>query len=110
MTQTATAKITRATFKAFISRNRERLLIRCESSFDGMTDCVEQNHGAQFKPAQPPQPGEFGTNPANENTLGIRGVWLVGQSRDYFRGFSEGELSGIHVYNCCGSFTVAVRK
>lgn len=94
-------KITRATFKSFIAKNRERLLIRCESDFDGMTDCVEQAHNPQFKAATPAEI-------AHENTLGINGVWLVGQSRDYFQEFSENGLSGIHVYNCCGSFTVAV--
>ncbi len=97
------AKITRATFKSFVAKNRDRLLIRCESAFDGMTDCVQTNHGAQFKALRP-------SDRTFENNLGIMGVWLVGQSRDYFREFSEGDLQGIHVYNCCGSFTVAVRK
>ena len=96
------AKITKATFKSFIAKNRERLLIRCESDFDGMTDCVQQNRGAQFKTAKP-------ADRAFENNLGIIGVWLVGGSRDYFQAFTENGLSGMHVYNCCGSFTVAVK-
>jgi len=95
------AKITKATFKSFINKNRKRLLIRCTSSFDGMTDCVQTNHGAQFQTAQP-------TDRSSENNLGIMGVWLVGQSRDYFDELSEPGLKGIHVYNCCGSFDVAV--
>lgn len=96
-------KITKATFKSFISRNRERLLIRCESDFDGMTDCVESITNPQFKSAQPAER-------SFENNLGIAGVWLVGQSRDSFREYSVNGLSGIHVYNCCGSFTVAVKE
>jgi hypothetical protein len=105
------AKITKATFKSFINRNRERLLIRCESSFDGMTDGVEQARNPQFKPATAQEPRTAGFDvTTNENTLGINGVWLVGQSRDYFTPFSENDLTGIHVYNCCGSFDVAVRE
>jgi hypothetical protein len=96
------AKITKATFKAFIKKNRARLLIRCKSSFDGMTDGVEQVRNPHFEPIQP-------SDQIFENNLGIMGVWLVGQSRDYFSDLSEPGMTGIHVYNCCGSFDVAVK-
>jgi hypothetical protein len=98
-----TTKITKATFKSFVNKNRARLFIRCKSSFDGMTDCVEQVRNPKFRPAQP-------SELASENTLGINGVWLVGQSRDYFQEIAENGMKGIHVYNCCGSFDVAVHE
>jgi hypothetical protein len=98
------AKITLATFKSFVKRNRGNdLLIKCQSSFDGMTDCVEQARNPQFHAVQP-------ADQTFENNLGINGIWLVGSSRDRFQEFSEDGLRGIHVYNCCGSFTVAIQK
>ncbi len=95
-------KITLATFKSFVRKNRENLHVRVESSFDGMVDCVMGNDGAKFEPAQE-------TEYNLEATLGIEGIWLVRGSRDYFEGIydNEGNLVGIHVWNCTGSFTVA---
>lgn len=95
-------RITKATFKVFVNKNRERLLIRCESSFDGMTDCVEQARNPQFAPAKDAER-------VMDHNLGINGIWLVGESRDYFRPFSGNGLEGIHVFNSCGSFTVAIK-
>ena len=43
-------KFTLASAKSFIKRNRANLLIKCVSSFDGMTDCVERNPDASWKP------------------------------------------------------------
>ena len=96
------SKITLSTIKAFVRKNPD-LLIKCVSDFDGMTDCVEQNRGAQFKKAEPSE-----RNP--ENTLGIRGAWFVKGSRDYFTPFQENGLKGFEVYNCCGSFILAVQE
>ena len=95
-------KITRTTFKTFVAKNRERLLIRTESSFDGMTDCVECSAVRAFRPVENASPG------CEINTLGLNGMWLVGQSRDWFSAFEADGMTGIHVSNCCGSFTVAV--
>ena len=102
MDTTTQKRITRATFKTFIARNRANLMIRTESSFDGMTDCVEHTGSHTFRPVEDAQPG------CENNTLGIQGVWLVGSSRDWFSAFNADDLTGIHVSNCCGSFTVAV--
>lgn len=44
-----------------------------------------------------------------DNNLGIQGVWLVNGSRDSFTAYDDGVFQGIHVYNCCGSFVVAVK-
>lgn len=97
------SKPTMATIKAFVRKNRQHLLIRCSSSFDGMVDCVTQNTKAEFRPAQDcPLKAE-------NHTLGIRGAWFVGRSRDYITPISENGVSGFHIYNCCGSFDLAVR-
>jgi len=98
-------KITLATFKGFVNRNRENLMIRCESSFSGMSDMVERNDNASFTKAVP-----CGRMP-EKNTLGVRGIWLVARnSRDYFYTFESATMVGISVINACGSFVVAVNK
>ena len=94
-------KITKATFKSFIKKNRPNLYVKVKSSFDGMTDCVEQVEGG-FVPAQE-------AYYVHENNLGIQGVWLVHGSRDYFREVKENGFTGIEVYNCCGTFVVATK-
>lgn len=102
-------KPTKATFKSFIRKNEGKLLIKCQSSFDGMTDCVEQNHSAAFRPIRKQeQNGPFISQTISENTLGYNGIWLVGGGRDYFKEYSENGLIGYEVYNSCGNFYVAV--
>jgi len=98
-------RITKATLKAFIRKNAKNLYIRQESSFDGMTDGTEYHKGAQFN-----QVDEKTINMSNENTLGIKGVWLVGSSNNYFSAYEKDGFTGIHVYNCCGTFTVAIKS
>lgn len=109
----AMAKITLATLKSFVRKNEGKLFIECCSSFDGMTDCVETNHDAEFKPAQKMYykdgrpfvalEGQF------DNTLGYDGIWLVGGSRDYIKPYSENGFTGFNVYNCCGEFNIVVK-
>lgn len=94
------SKITVATVKSFIKKNRANLLINQTSSFDGMTDCVQQCSGG-FQQARE-------TEHACSNNLGIAGVWLVGQGRDYCSAFDAIGVKGFRVSNCCGSFIVAV--
>jgi hypothetical protein len=93
-------KITRATLKSFINKNRDRLLVRQDSTFDGMDDCIRTVKDRAFQPIKPAD--------HQKNTLGIQGVWLVGDSRDYFEAFNADGLEGIRTFNCCGSFVVAV--
>jgi len=96
-------KITRATFKSFINKNRENLLICEKSSFNGMIDCVDNNPNASFLEAR--------TAERNlDHNLGVQGIWLVGQSRDWFDKFETEDMIVFSVSNCCGSFEVAVRK
>ena len=94
-------KITRTTFKSFINKNKDKLLISNLSSFDGMVDCVMPTNDKSFRKAEP-------ADIAHDCTFGIRGVWLVGSSRDYFTEYNDGNLKGIEVSNSCGNFVVAV--
>lgn len=94
-------KITLATLKSFIRRNEGKLFVNVKSSFDGMVDGCEPQHGG-FQAQRPAS--------HSKNTLGIAGVWLVGSSRDYFTAFDNGDFEGIEVSNCCGRFIVATSK
>jgi len=96
-------KVTRATFKSFINKNRENLLICAKSSFNGMIDMVDYDQEATFSKARP-------SERCYDNNLGIQGIWLVGQSRDWFEKFETDEMAGFSVSNCCGSFEIAVQK
>ena len=99
-TQPTTKKITAATFKSFVSKNRQALQVACKSSFDGMIDGLSYG-SSTFKPAAD------AVHP-HGNNLGIAGVWLVGRSNDYFTAFNKNGMVGIEVSNCCGCFTVAI--
>lgn len=96
-------KITRATFKSFVRKNVGALWVKIKGDFDGMVDCVMPTQNAMFKPSET-------TDIDPRTTLGILGVWLVGDSRDYFKPYEDDNYRGIYVSNCCGSFIVAVAK
>lgn len=97
----ADKKITKATFKSFLRKKKGSLYINVKSSFDGMTDCCEDQKGGWGSVVY--------TNNNSEHTQGIEGIWLVGSSRDSYSFFEEGGFIGIEVYNCCGHFIVAVK-
>lgn len=97
-----TNKVTMASFKNFIRKNQGKLYCNFYTRFDGMTDGLERIHNG-WNPAQM-------TTDHDEHTFGIRGVWCVGRSRDYFTKYSDDEFEGIEVSNCCGNFTVGVKK
>ena len=97
------SKHTMADLKRFVARNyHSGLELRVESQFDGMTDCVESNPAARWVEAKP-------TTRCLENTLGIEGVWVVGNSRDRIKLTEVDGRIGFCVYNCCGSFTIAIK-
>lgn len=98
------AKITMATVKSFIRKNEGKLYIRTKSSFDGMVDGVRDCPDRDWSLALAPDAGHN-----HSNQLGIHGAWFVGGSRDYLQPITDGEFTGFHVYNCCGSFDLAVR-
>jgi hypothetical protein len=95
------SKITRATLKSFI-KNNKNLFINVRAAFNGQNDGLDWYRN-KFEPI------EY-ENKFDDHTLGIKGAWLVGQSRDYFTAYNDDEFSGIEVYNCCGKFILAVQK
>lgn len=102
----ATTKVTLTTVKGMIKRGMEsgKLKIQNHSSFDGMTDCVQTISGSTFRKA------EKSTRAYSaKNDLGVAGLWVVGNSRDYFDNCvknADGKLVQVRIYNCCGSMTL----
>lgn len=101
---TTDRKITKATFRAFIHKHAENLYILNLSDFDAMVDGVRQVDDAVFRKVKP-----SGQPVSGEHTLGLAGVWLVGQSRDYFTAYEKNGFHGIEVYNSCGNFVIATK-
>lgn len=95
------SKITKTTFKTFIKKNADKLLISYRSSFDGMQDCVTCSDDKSFRPITP-------TDKFIEHSYGITGLWLVGGGRDYFRMYEAEGLVGIEVSNSCGTQIIAI--
>jgi hypothetical protein len=96
-------KITRATVKAFIKKNRENLYIRQDSRLDGMIDGIEMLNGGFEK-------AERDDRKYHElNTLRVKNLWLAGNSRDYFRFYADGKFTGIEYTNCCASGVLAIK-
>lgn len=102
-TATTTKKVTLATIKSFIRKNKANLYIMYESHFDGMIDGVRYFDDTKFEKA-------VSTDKWLGNTLGVSGAWFVGGSRNYFSTYNKDGFFGYHVYNCCGSFTLAVKQ
>ena len=110
-----TKRITIATVKSFIRKNRANLMIRVKSRFDGMYDCVADcPNDDGFEPAREQARSAFYVIDDNgertdKHTLNIQGVYFV-LGRDYCKAFENEEFVGYEVYNCCGNWFVAVRK
>jgi hypothetical protein len=95
---------TMTTVKSFIKKNHGNLYLNVKSSFDGMTDGCEYHKNSQFEKVEH-------TEKHCDNTLGIAGAWFVrGRSGDLLTPFDNGEYVGFDVYNCCGTFIIAVKK
>lgn len=95
-------KITLRTIKSFISKNDGKIFIKRKSEFDSMQDCVTSING-EFRLCS-------NATSMNDYNLGINGAWFVGQSRDYFESYEDDKFEGYEVYNCCGSFILAIKK
>ena len=114
MTTATAKKITVATVKSFIRKNRAALLIRTKSSFCGMEDMVVEREDDGFTPALTrdvwcDQSRKYiPRSPDCRHTLGIMGVWFTG--RDMCNTFETETHRGFEVYNCCGNWFVAVAK
>ena len=104
LTKEKIKKITKATFKSFINKNRENLYILVKSRFDGMVDCVTDNPDRMFKKA------EKNDYMSQEHNLGINGLWIVGGGRDWFSHFENEHYVGLEYSNCCGSAVIAIKK
>ena len=65
-------KVTLSTIKSFLKKNEGQILIKVDSKFDSMTNCVERvNDGFTFAKKD---------NGVNSNhTLGLDGAWFVGK-------------------------------
>ncbi len=96
-------KTTLATIKSFVKKNDGRLFIKCKSSFDGMVDCVMPTGDGAFHAA-------LKADAHHDANLGIQGAWFVRGSRDWFTPYEDEQFTGYDVSNCCGSFTLAVKK
>lgn len=101
---TTEKKITRATIKRFVAREAANgnLYVKVLSDFDGMVDCVMPVNGG-FKQAT-------ASDHSFDHTLGHRGIWLVGSGRDSFEPYADENFIGYKVYNCTGSFIVAMGR
>ena len=95
-------KITRATIKSFIRKNKDNLYIKTQSSFNGMTDGVDPCYDQSITKA-----GKTEKN--NKYNLGIPGAWFVGSSRDRFYPAEIGQFKGYEVYNSCGQFYLLIK-
>ena len=100
---TTQKKITLSTFKSFIRKNAGKALIRVDSTFDGMVDGCVETEDRSFTPL-------VARETVWDNNLGFYGIKLVLGSRDYFRAYSDENHEGIEVFNCIGSFIVAIKK
>ena len=97
------SKITKSTLKAFINKNKENLFSKEKSSFNGMVDCVMQNNEASFNKVE-------SIDIASKNTLGIKDLWLVDGSDNYFAHYEDNNFIGIEGTNCCGNWIIAIKK
>lgn len=95
-------KITIATVKSFINKNKDVLLINVKSQFDGRTDGIEDRNNGFQKIRQ--------SDRSHNNTLGIMGVWFTPSTRNFCEAYENEFYKGFRVDNCCGSFIVAIPK
>ena len=97
-------RFTRSSFKKFIKENMDNLYVLAEMDFDGMTDCVSEVKGT------PRKVNASEVNFEKDYTFGINGIWLVGDSMDYFTPFEDEMFKGVEISNCCGRYKLGVMK
>lgn len=102
--ETTKQKITKATFKSFIKKNKDNLYVMVKTDFDGMQDCVVKVDDLPHKAESASENYLF------ENTCGIKGVCLVNGSRNWFTHYEDDMFIGIIYSNCCGSGIIAKMK
>ena len=101
-------KITLTTIKNFVSRElaNDNLYIKTLSSFDAMTDSIKVDNEANFSKAEITDWSEKSKN----NTLRVRGIWIVRRGNDYFTRYTDEQCIGYRISNCCGSFIIAMKR
>jgi len=104
MSEHIAKKITRTTIKSFIKREEKNgnLYVKVKSSFDGMIDCVSQVED-EFRKVE-------NVDFSKEYDFDIKGLWLVGSSRDYFTEFADDNYIGYKISNCCGVSIIAMKR
>ena len=98
-------KITRTTIKSFIKKNFDDLYISTRSRFNGMIDCVDACEDQSFRKVERDNRERF-----HDNSLGIKDAYFIGHSRDYFQPHNLDGFKGYEIYNCVGSFILAVKE
>ena len=98
-------KITKATIKSFIKKNFDDLYISTRSRFNGMIDCVDACQDQSFRKVEKDTRERFANN-----SLDIKDAYFVGSSRDYFNVYDKDGFKGYEIYNCVGSFILAIRE
>ena len=101
------SKITLSTVKSFIKKNRNDLMIKVKTKFDGMTDGCEPQKNEWVEATQ--------TTEFMEHTLGVEGAWFTTSSRNFFTPYESTvkdnwDMEGYEISNCCGSFVLAIIK
>lgn len=96
-------RIRRTTLKAFLRKNRTAIQIRHDSHFDSMVDGTVSAQSPQFQSVEV-------TDLNDPHTMGVSGAWFVGGGNDYINSYESETLTGYSVYNCCGSFVLAMPK
>lgn len=91
------------TIKSFVKKNQNNLFLNIKSSFNGMVDGCDYYTNPQFEAVEHK---ESNLN----NTLGINGAWFVRGGGDLLRAYEDEQFIGFDVYNCCGSFVIAIKK
>ena len=98
-------KITRTTIKSFIKKNFDDLYISTRTRFNGMIDCVDACADQSFHKGERDERERF-----HDTSLGIKNAYFVGSSRDYFQPYDLDGFKGYEIYNCVGSFILAVKE
>ena len=98
-------KITRTTIKSFIKKNFDDLYISTRTRFNGMIDCVVACADESFHKVERDERERF-----HDTSLGIKNAYFVGSSRDYFQPYDLDGFKGYEIYNCVGSFILAVKE
>jgi hypothetical protein len=63
---------------------------------------VKINHSVKLK--------EMNRERFHDNSLGIKDAYFIGHSRDYFEPYELNGFKGYEIYNCVGSFILAVKE